>query len=307
MNAERKETFLQERRREAEISTSIAAWFREATYFENQFGRDAAEWTSNEIVTFLRYLSSASVQTLTACVNSFRIYADWCLVNGFLPGGQNHWYEMNTDQLVNYIDLVKFRKNVITREELRRAVNSTPLNWQDVFVIWGAFNGLTIRDMVLVRFNDLEGNELNFPNNRGKFKVTEELVNAIGRCRYEEEYVTYSSKHVVLQYEAPDDPENPLVFRRFSRVNQDASRHMSRRFTGAMAEIGLTGMTVKAMNESGRMEFIRQMNVPVEQAVVMPVASEHVRQFGKIQQQTVWVNTYGKILKEEVSRKTDIR
>ena len=307
MNAERKETFLQERRREAEISTSITSWFREASYFENQFGRDAAEWTSNEIVTFLRYLSSSSVQTLTACVNSLRIYADWCLVNGFLPGGQNHWYEITTDQLVNYIDLVKFRKSVVTREELRQAVKSVPLNWQDVFVIWGAFNGLTIRDMVLIRFGDLEGNKLIFPNNRGKFEVTEELVDAIRHCQYEEEYITYSDKHMVLQYEAPDNPDNPLVFRRLSRVTQTPQRHMSRRFAVAMAEIGLAGMTIKSMNESGRMEFIRHMNVPVEQAVVMPVASEHVRQFGKIQQQTVWVNTYGKILKEEVSRKTDIR
>ena len=113
MNAERKEAYIEEKRKNATVFANFELIMNLAAPLEEEYGRDICEWSENEIVRLYKYYSTTSYTHLVQLNCTLTNYTDWCLDNGLVRDGINHFRNVSTETLVSCIDLYRLRRNSI--------------------------------------------------------------------------------------------------------------------------------------------------------------------------------------------------
>ena len=298
-NAERKMQFLAEREESAVIAGNLINAFESAEEMEKRYGKDLCEWTSVEIINFYKYLSTSSVQSLVQLHNSLTNYTTWCILNGLVKNNQNHFAEIKTQMLINCADVNNLVNCVVTRDQLLRDIKPIP-NECDKFIILGLFEGILVSDDVMrnVKLSDLDGNILHLSNGID-LEISPELRHIMGRAAEEMYYERYEAKR-----------KKPILYKHEDTIIRETVNNTSSnttstiliggRYRRAIRYIGYSdGTTMKVMRESGRLHYMRKIateyNVTMEETVTNHVIRvKHERIFGKIQNQTTYLSTYGK-------------
>ena len=294
-NEERKKQFIRERQENTELATNINSWFRQAEFFEETYGRDMCDWSPTEIIAFMKFLSTPRVSSLVLFVNTLKIYTDWCLKNLLVEDNQNHYVEISMETIYNCIDIEKFRTLVISREDLLKNIAKLP-NYCDQFIFLGLFEGIKRNQICKVRASNMEGNTLCIGSE--KLEVSDDLAKIIHKAGMETERQSMGKLMHVYEYVQDD-----TIIRALNRKNTAADKNIliRKRFQEGLNFMGLNpSLTQKDIMESGRIVFIRKLmaekGITVEQALREPNRTIVENRYGRIQQITSYLYTYGKLV-----------
>ena len=244
----------------------------------------------------MKFLSTPKVQSLIAAINSLKIYTDWCLINGLVSDGQNHYCEITTEIICGCIDLNKFSKLIIpSRKVLMESINMLH-NYTDKFLILGLYEGIPRRYLDEAKFSDLNEDGTALIINGKEFHISSQLRNIIDGCNDETEYVGYgkggSRQYVDSEY---------IIKQTSEKSASNRGLVISQRLRKCEMQMGWNlQLIAKDIMESGRMEMIRKImednNITVNTAVNQPYRAMHEEVYGKIQNITTYLATYGKFI-----------
>lgn len=299
-NQERKMQFIQERKEKATISNNIMNIFELSSATEESYGRDICEWTSNEIISFYKYYSTASVQSLVQLHNALTMYTNWCISNGMVSDNQNHYTEINSIMLCSCINFVALRKIMVSREELLSLLRGLP-NYSDMFILLGIFEGIPAKQgcMFNIKVSDINGNELTLPD-KSVVAISDELKHIMYIAAEESIHTSLPNKKKEFEYEYTDGDHILRHIKRNS-VRPNEVLVIGSRMRKCADYLDMPGLTIKALAESGRMwkisKIMKEKAVSLEDAVVK-YRAEHEAIYGPMQNTVTYINTYGVLIKE---------
>ena len=295
-NADRKLQFLKERKSEVELSPNTEIWFESMEYFEKEYDRDICEWTSTEIIRYMKYMSTPRIQTLVIFKGSMSIYTDWCITNRLVNDNQNHFAELTTETLCQCIDFTKLRTLILTREELLENIR-TLNNYSDQFIYLGLFEGVNAQNLINVGVTDLNGNELRLHDGR-TITISNELHNIILTAAEETTWISTKKRQREYDY-IPSDK----IIRSINVKNPQTNMMLllGGRFRSGLNYMGLPSeISRKDIMESGRLDFIRMImterNLSLDDVLHSDIRNIIETRYGKIQNTITYVNTYGKLI-----------
>lgn len=296
-NAERKLQFLKERKSEVELSPNTEIWFESMEYFEKEYDRDVCEWTSTEIIRYMKYMSTPRIQTLVIFKGSMSIYTDWCITNRLVTDNQNHFAELTTETLCECIDFTKLRSLILTREELLENIR-TLNNYSDQFIFLGLFEGINAQNLINVGVSDLEGNELHLHDGK-TITISNDLRHIILMAAEETTWISTKTRQREYDY-IPSDRIIRIIDRKNPQTNMMLL--LGGRFRGALAFMGLPSeISRKDIMESGRLDYIqsimKEKNMSLHDVIFNgDIRNDVEARYGKIQNCGVYVNIYGKLI-----------
>jgi len=295
-NADRKLQFLKERKSEVELSPNTEIWFESMEYFEKEYDRDICEWTSTEIIRYMKYMSTPRIQTLIILKGSMSIYTDWCITNRLVNDNQNHFAELTTETLCQCIDFTKLRTLILTREELMENIR-TLNNYSDRFIFLGLFEGINAQNLVNVSVSDLDGNELRLHDGR-TITISKELCHTILMAAEETTWVSTKIRQREYDY-IPSDK----IIRSIDVKNPQTNMMLliGGRFRSALKYMGLPSeISRKDIMEGGRLDYIKQImqkkDLPLDNVLRSDIRNAIETRYGKIQNLTIYENIYGKFI-----------
>lgn len=295
-NEERKLQFLKERKSEVELSPNTEVWFESMAYFEKEYDRDICEWTSTEIIRFMKYMSTPRIQTLVIFKGAMSMYTDWCITNRLVTDNQNHYAELTTETLCQCVDFEKLRTLLLTREELLENIQ-TLNNYSDRFIFLGLFEGINAQNLVNVSVSDLDGNELRLHDGR-TITISKELCHTILMAAEETTWVSTKIRQREYDY-IPSDK----IIRSIDVKNPQTNMMLliGGRFRSALKYMGLPSeISRKDIMEGGRLDYIKQImqkkNLPLDNVLRSDIRNEIETRYGKIQNLTIYENIYGKFI-----------
>ena len=300
-NEERKLQFLSEKGSVAILSQNLRKAFEDAEPMETKYNRDLCEWTSEEILGFYKFLSTSYIQTLVQLHNSLESYANWCLVNGLISDNQNHFTEIKSEALCKCVDLNRLENLIITRERLLDEIKHLP-NFCDQFIFLGLFEGIPNKNQCLqnVKLSDLNGNELSLCDGTSRI-ISDELKHIMHQANDEDAYVSMGKTTMEFPYIYSE-----TIIRQFKAkkgVLQNPTLIVGGRIRRCAAYLGLENLTIKTLMESGRIYYIVKESKkyginPKEMITNQNYRELHETIYGKIQNHTTYLQTYGVFLRQ---------
>lgn len=284
------------------ISKNLEIAFESAEPWEERLGRDLCEWTSGEIIDFYKFYSTASIQTLVILHNYLTDYARWCLSNGLISNGQNHYDEIKTEALCKCVDTETLSNVVVTREELLSEIKDLP-NTTDQFIFLGLFEGITMKDGALykVKPSDLDGNTLRLPNGKS-IQISPELSHIIHMATEETDYITMGKRGKSYPYVDGEEIVRPIIYRKNQQFEENETIMIGTRMRKCVKYLGMSpSTTMKSIIESGRIHYIketaRRNNINPTDIINTPDYRIPMEErFGKIQNLTSYLQLYGNLM-----------
>ena len=301
-NEQQKMQFIREKKQNASIAQNLENCFKEAEPREERYGRDISEWSTAEIIDFYKWKSTPYIQSLVALNNSLEIYTNWCILNGLVADNQNHFHELKSVSLCKCIDFEKLKRLVIKRDELLEEIHHLD-NAQDQFIFLGIFEGIPVADNVLynVKLSDLNGDVLKLSNGNS-LKVSKELVHIMNLADEETTYMLLGRGKALVEVPTISRKEiiRPADRKRKNDINPVI--YIGGRIRKLSSELGLSdNITIKTISESGRIYFIRELmekyHITAKDAI-SEYKSLHENIYGKLQNVSTYIETYGKIIGE---------
>jgi len=112
--------------------------FQKIDSFERRRNKDCSEFNSKEILSFLTLNNDKSLSVIENKRSILSNYTDWCLTNGFVKSGQNHYEELTISDLKKCINKEKMKSSIITREDLLETISELE-NFRDQFILLSIF------------------------------------------------------------------------------------------------------------------------------------------------------------------------
>ena len=266
-NTEQKERYL--RRQSPRYLNSIELVLRQTEPFENRRELDCSEFNTKEITEMYKEMNVASLDTLSNRNSILKKYTDWCLSESLVADGVNHYDEINYEDIAKCTNKVSTRKKYLTTAEVYRVVDSL-LNPLEKVVVLAAFEGVLMNGGYLSVYNmtsdDLDGNVIHLDG--GKFfTLSNCIIEYIKQAENASHYIPYNqegSQRALDGYAF--DPNDHYVFKRMYNVpvRYETEHRAQIYFIRTLERIrrecsGDTSLlTIKALNESGRIEAIKQ-------------------------------------------------
>lgn len=297
-NEERKRQFLQEKSENSVLSNNIYSAFDAMEQREEKYGRDVCEWTSEEILSFFKWYSSRSIQTLIQLQNALKIYTDWCLLNGLVKDNQNHFTEITSSALCECVDTNLMNEFVLTREDFLDIVNQLP-NMTDRFIMLALFEGIPTLQIQYIRLSDLDDCVVKLHNGKTR-NISHELSNIMHLADEEKDYVSMKDEKRRYPYVDGDILARPFISYKGPQNNFSIS--IGSRVRSCSKYVGMSsGITIKSIIESGRIEYIKRYSKehkidPIQMIDVKKYRILHESIFGNIQNFKVYKKMYSKYL-----------
>ena len=310
-NKERKTQYLKEKSETSILSNNISNAFDLSERFEEKYGRDICEWTSGEIISFYKYIGTSYIQTLVQLNNALSGYANWCMVNGLISDNQNHFADINSEMLCKCIDMKSLGSIVVTREKLNEIDELR--NFCDQFILLGLFEGIPVKDDIMksVKLSDLDGNTIHLKNGVD-LEISDKLRSIMYKADEEDTWMSYKDKRgVEISY------QNDGCIIRYTKTKggkvstSSSTVIIGMRLRKAIKFLGWSeNITIKSIMESGRIDMMRKLakeyNVPIEDTLrTLHIRKIHERIYGKVQNHSTWLSTYGRFLGSSVEQPID--
>ena len=141
-NAEQKERYLSKRElQNLNIRTAMSTFFLYTEEFEERLNKDCSNFTMSEIINMYKKQSTYSRTSLINFNSQMSIYTYWCLNQNLVIDHQNHYAELDKNNLLHCLNIALMDVMVITRDDLEKIVKAFP-NPSDSFLALAVFEGL---------------------------------------------------------------------------------------------------------------------------------------------------------------------
>lgn len=143
-NAEQKERYFATRESEYQMIRSIGrVFFGAASEYETMLDKDCCNFTTREILNMYSAYATRSWEQLLNFNSQLKIYTEWCLKEHLVKDNQNHYAEIDKDEMYKCLNLGLKNEMFITRKELEKTIKQNKIsNVSDQFLCLAFFEGL---------------------------------------------------------------------------------------------------------------------------------------------------------------------
>jgi hypothetical protein len=162
-----------------ETRSFLSAIFDSVEKYEQEYGKDVCNWTTNRVLEYYKLLNYSSIEALFNLNSQLKIYTQWCFNEGLVQDGINHFAEIFLTDLSACVNKAKRDKLVLTRNEIMDMVSQLT-NPRDQFIILALYefggNDNNFYDLAALKIQHLDekNNLLNLPSGRA-VKISDEL------------------------------------------------------------------------------------------------------------------------------------
>ena len=262
-NEERKLQYIYKKQKEVILPQNyLEMCFSRTEKFEMKYDKDLAEWTVKEIVSYYKYYDSKSLNMLTVLTSTFFGYTNWCIAEGLVPDGQNHFAEITQEILGTCLNYTDFDDCIIERENLEKLLPQL-LNEVDKFFILALFEGIKgdyLTEITHFKISSINGLTAKLYTGRDVV-ISQQLKNyAYGAAR-ETVYYVYSDDITRAEELIGDEDSVFKVSARMRIVNDmNCDRSLTNRYQKIQNFLGLpSGLTMKKLYDSGQVDMVRSL------------------------------------------------
>lgn len=259
-NEDRKRRFITLKESDTSLSQYyLPSIFRKSESIEEKLGKDLCEWTITEIIDFYKYIDNNSFDSLSVINSNYTQYTTWCLKEGFVPDGQNHFLEITPQIILECINNSYFDKSIITRDELISNVDQLN-NFTDRFMFYALFEGICgaeFCEITEAKISDVEENIIHLCTGRD-LKISSKLKDVIAETAMETTYETFGENQRIFPYRLEDSDK---IFKMVRNVSGSASgKTVSKRYARCADAIGISRLiTPKRLMLSGKFHYIKEV------------------------------------------------
>lgn len=141
-NHEQKERYFNERETSYQkIRLIMRTFFNITKEYEEKLDKDCSNFTSTEILNMYSSCSTRSWEQLLNFNSQLKIYTAWCIKENLVCDNQNHYEEIDKNDMYQCLNLGLKDKMILTRKELEKGIMQMP-NVSDQFLALAIFEGL---------------------------------------------------------------------------------------------------------------------------------------------------------------------
>ena len=295
-NNQTKERFLEEREKSyVDIRKIMRPYFNITKYYEEKFDRDCSAFTTREILNMYASMGTRSWERLLNMNSQLKYYASWSIREGLVPDNQNHYEELDKNDMYSCLNIGFKNQLVITREELERNLDKF-INISDAFLALAVFEGIDgpnhsdFFDLTPDKF--IEG-KVNLPNNR--ILTVSKRLTALA-IESAEEYMFYRADGKERKYKQDD----PRIIKDVNNSSESDSldknqQKIYRKLVRIANEYGKAYSFVGLKN-SGRLDMLQRLMKEDGSNNPRETYDKHVNEFnkryGELQRIYRWVDEY---------------
>lgn len=304
-NEEQKERFIKSREDYVIIQDNFYInIFNRIEKYEENLGRDLSNFSFFEIEAYYKLRNSSSRYALATMNSVFANYTTWCLNQGLVTDGQNHYLEFHAKDFDKYLNPILLDKRIITRDDLIDMLLDIP-NPRDQFLILGIFEGLkgkSFMDIATAKMENVseEGGQYYISLKSGrKIEMSKDLYYLAQESREEKKYYSLSGKQKKV---VPIIDDGTIMKRNGNSVletDDSSARNAKASFNRVKQYLGNKYLTTTNLAISGKIDYIhkksKKMGVSTDQFM-----SEHkdmiANQFGVNFVKGIFERTYKEYL-----------
>ena len=303
-NAEQKNEYLESiRYRNLSLSKWLIRTFEYVSDMESKLNKDISEWTSNEIISYYKLMSTSSLLSLQWTQCQLKLYSNWCFDKHLLSDNQVHYEEIDLNILESCINRGLQQAGILSRKELESMLN-TLLNPRDKCLAYAFFEGIKGKlysELVELNMNQVHGNELHLQTRT--IPVSSAFIDLMKESTDEYIYTSYGGKTKEFSFRSDDQK----VFKDImDRGIPDEKRKRQRLYSNIMRirdYIGNPSINATSLMESGRIDMIQKLiekNKGMDLAELLNKYKDEIsNKYGKIYSTTRYILQYGKYLETE--------
>lgn len=237
--------------------------FKKTETFETEINKDVSSFTFYEINEMYKTWSLSSLSSLQVINSHLSLYTQWCLLQSLVPDSQNHYFEMNKENMMECINMFLVKSKVWTREQVINMTAQLP-NASDKFLLLALFEGICGKEyceLSNLKKADFNGNEVELCTGR-TIRISNKLLYMAEEAidTYEYYPVTADAKVSKIDFNPWDDK----VIKDYHNTEDDTSsfqigRRIYRKLKRIFAFLGVEHMSGNALIESGKIHFINQI------------------------------------------------
>ena len=292
-NEKQKLEFIEFKKRDNDDSEAKGGgYFNRTEVIERYLEKDACDFTYVEIINYFKSVSTPSTQFLIVIKNYLEQYTRWCLQNGFVKDGQNHYEEVTTDILRDICtNSHTLKKRIISKSALMDTINDITRPC-DKFLVLAIFEGLgNVRyaDFWYLTMDDFDGEYVQLKKQQRKLKVSPELIE-LAKISSE----TYEDIGSFNDFKASD---NRIIKARSNTKDIESPAQLYRRIWLQLdrltKQFGIF-MSAKGLKESGRIDMLKNLRINNESiAETYRRNKEDIeKRYGKVQSIPAWIEEY---------------
>lgn len=187
-----KEEYIRERIKEVAYNEFfLKGRFMQSAPFEEKLGKDLCNFNYYDIVDMYKLLNVKSLKVLNVTNSVYSTYTAWCIANGMVDDGQNHFKELSTNDYKSCLSEARRKQSRISRNELMQLVKELP-NAKDRYIILGLFEIGKTNDFEVLKkakFSDLDESNNTLQFNGRKIHISDDLLKIILDCKEETYYI----------------------------------------------------------------------------------------------------------------------
>lgn len=303
-NEERKLQYIRKKREVSLPQNYLESCFQRTAKFEEKYEKDLAEWTLKEIISYFKYYDSKSLNVLTVLTSTFFGYTNWCIAEGLVPDGQNHFAEVTQEILGTCLNYADLDECIIRRTEL---VNMLPqlLNEVDKFFILALFEGIKgdyLTEITHFKTSCISGNRVKLCTGRD-VEISQQLKEYAYSAAKETVYYVYSDDITRAEEMIGDEDSVFKVSGRMKIVNDmNCDRSLTNRYQKIQNYLGLPkALTMKKMYDSGQVDMVRSLmkenGMTAEEVLKNSVLKSRIeKQYCRIKSVPSFLIKYGRYL-----------
>lgn len=165
--------------------------FMQSAQFEKRAGKDLCNFNYYEIVDMYKLLNAKSLKVLNVTNSVYSTYTSWCIANGMVDDGQNHFKELSTNDFKQCLSNARRQNSRITRSDIIELVNELP-NAKDKYIILGLFEVGKSNDFEVLKkakFSDIDESKNILKYGGREIKISDMLLKIILDCKSETYYI----------------------------------------------------------------------------------------------------------------------
>ena len=289
------------------INQGLRYWinrvFNDSEKKERYLGRDIAEWTGTEIMSYYKSLCVSSLNSLNFRHSQLSNYARWCLNRNLIKDNQNHYIEIGIEALQNCINLGRLGNGILSREDLETVIMDL-LNPRDQCLLYALFEGIQGKgfcELSDLNVSQLEGNKLYLPDRT--IEVPDRLIGLMQEASEEYIYYAYGEKQWEIHY--PKDDTN--VFKMLPNARKTTQERKRQRVYSNLVRIkkhiGNPAINAQSLKESGRIEMVCKLlkeNEDLDLYEVLHKYNDEIsNKYGIIHSYTNYILAYGRFYEEK--------
>ena len=117
--------------------------FDKSSVFEEMYGRDLYDFSTSNIIEFLKYLELGNINSLVVYKINLGKYAEWAVSQNLVADNQIHFNEITMELLNSCISRARIDNAILSYDTIR---NIHFVNSRDAFIFWSLFEGIKGKD-----------------------------------------------------------------------------------------------------------------------------------------------------------------